>query len=63
MCAKEKWKQRKELETTLIKLLEKNLLTEENLCLYGKFKRDFEEIYDNIVEGIRIRSSCQLKIL
>ena len=63
MCAKEKWKQRKELETTLIKLLEKNLLTEENLCLYGKCKRDFEEIYDNIVEGIRIRSSCQWKIL
>ena len=33
MCAKEEQKQREELETTL-KLLEKNLLTEENQCFF-----------------------------
>ena len=54
MRAKEEQKQREELETTL-KLLEKNLSTEENQCLYDKCKRDLEEIYDNI----RIRSRCQ----
>ena len=57
MRAKEERKQREELETTL-KLLEKNLSTEENQCL-DKCKRDLEEIYDNIAEGIRTRSSCQ----
>ena len=58
MRAKEERKQREELEATL-KLLEKNLSTEENQCLYDKCKRDLEEIYDNIAEGIRIRSRCQ----
>ena len=58
MRAKEERKQREELETTL-KLLQKNLSTEENQCLYDKCKRDLEEIYDNIAEGIRIRSRCQ----
>ena len=51
MCAKEEWKQREELETTL-KLLEKNLSTEESQCLYVKCKQDLEEIYDDIAEGI-----------
>ena len=37
MRAKEKRKQREELETTL-KLLQKNLSTEENQCLYDKCK-------------------------
>ena len=46
MRAKEERKQREELEATL-KLLEKNLLIEENQCLYDKCKRDLEEIYDN----------------
>ena len=58
MCAKEEWKQREELETTL-KLLEKNLSTEESQCLYVKCKQDLEEIYDDIAEGIWIRSRCQ----
>ena len=58
MRAKEERKRREELEATL-KLLEKNLSNEENQCLYGKWKRDLEEIYDNIVKGIRIRSRCQ----
>ena len=53
MRAKEERKQREELEATLT-LLEKHLSTEENQCLYDKCKRDFEEIYDNIAEGIRI---------
>ena len=43
MRAKEERKQREELETTL-KLLQKNLSTEENQCLYDKCKRDLEEI-------------------
>ena len=42
MCAKEEWKQREELETTL-KLLKKPLLAEENQCLYDKCK--WQEIY------------------
>ena len=46
------------MEGTL-KLLEKNLSTKENQCFYDKCKRDIEEIYDNIAEGIRIRSRCQ----
>ena len=51
MRAKEERKQREELETTLTLF--------ENKCLYDKCKRDIEEIYDNIAEGIRIRSRCQ----
>ena len=58
MRAKEEQKQREELETTL-RLLEKNLSTEENQCLYDKCKRDLEEIYDNNAEGVRIRRRCQ----
>ena len=58
MRVKEERKQREELETTL-KLIEKNLSIEENQCLYEKFKRDFELIYYNIAEGIRIRGRCQ----
>ena len=57
MRAKEERKQREELETTL-KLLQKNLSTEENQCLYDKCKRDLEEIYDNIAERMSIRNSC-----
>ena len=49
MRAKKERKQREELEVNL-KLLEKNLSTEENQCLYDKRKRDLEEIYDNIAE-------------
>ena len=33
------------------KYLKKNLLTEENQCLYHKFKGDLEEICGNIAEG------------
>ena len=58
MRAKKERKQREELETTL-KSHEKNSSTEENQCLYDKCKRDLEEIYDNITEGIRIRSRGQ----
>ena len=43
MRAKRERKQREELEVNL-KLLEKNLSTEENQCLYDKCKRDLEEI-------------------
>ena len=57
MRAKEERKQREELETTW-KLFEKNLSIEENQRLYDKYKRNVEEIYDNIAEGIRIRSRC-----
>ena len=58
MCAKDEQKQREELEASL-KLLEKNLSTEENQCFYDKCKQDVEEIHDNIGEGIHIRSRCQ----
>ena len=58
MRAKEERKQREKLETTL-KLLEKNLSTAKNQCLYDKCKRDLEETYDSIAEGIHIRSRCQ----
>ena len=40
-------------------ILEKKLFTEENQCLYNKCKQDLEEIYDNIAQGICIRSRCQ----
>ena len=55
---REEQKQREELEITL-KLLEKNLLTMENQCLYDNCKQDLEKIHDNIAEGIRIRRRCQ----
>ena len=58
MRVNEERKQREELEATL-KLLEKNLLIEENQCLYNKCKQDLKEIYDSIAEGICIRSRCQ----
>ena len=58
MRAKKERNQREELEATL-KLLEKNLSTEENRCLYDKCKRDLKEMYDNIADGIRIRIRCQ----
>ena len=59
MRAEEEQKQREELEITL-ELLEKNFSTEENQCIYDKCKQDLEEIYDNILEGICIRSRCRL---
>ena len=55
---REEQKQREELEITL-KLLEKNLLTTENQCLYDNCKQDLEKIHDNIAEGIHIRRRCQ----
>ena len=58
MGAKEELKQREEWKETL-KILERNLSIEENQCLYDKCKRDLEEIYDNITEGICIRSRSQ----
>ena len=58
MSVKEKRKQRKELDATL-KLFKKNLSTEENQWPYYKSKQDLEKIYDNIAEGIRIRSRYQ----
>ena len=57
MRAKEERKQREELETTL-ELLKKKLSAEENQSLNDKFKQDLGEIYDNIAEGIPIRSRC-----
>ena len=60
MSAEEEQKQREELEITLKLLKKKNFSTEENQCIYDKCKRDLEEIYDNIAEGIRIRSRFQL---
>ena len=58
MRAEEERKQREESEK-ILKLLKIYLLTVENQCLYDKCKQDLEEIYDNIVEGVRIKSRCQ----
>ena len=59
MRANEERKQREELKATL-KLLEKKILSaEKNQCLCDKCERDLERLYDNIPEGLRIRSRCQ----
>ena len=42
----------KSLLATTLKLLEKNLSTEENQCLYDTCKWDLQEISDNTAEGI-----------
>ena len=58
MRANEERKQREELEATL-KLLEKKLSAEKNQYLCDKCERDLEGLYDNIPEGLRLRSRCQ----
>ena len=54
----EKRKKQHELENKL-KILEKFLSCDKNIEEYHKCKADLDEIYDNIAEGVKIRSKCQ----
>ena len=58
VIAKEKRKKQHELESKL-KILEKSLSCDKNIEEYHKCKADLDEIYDNIAEGVKIRSKCQ----
>ena len=58
LIAKEKRKKQHELESKL-KVLEKSLSCDKNVEEYHKCKADLDEIYDNIAEGVKIRSKCQ----
>ena len=59
VIAKEKKKKQHELESKL-KILEKSLSCDKNIEGYHKCKADLDKIYDNIAEGVNIRSKCQL---
>ena len=55
---KEKRKKQHELENKL-QILEKSLSSNKNVEEYHKCKVDLYEIYDNIAEGVKVRSKCQ----
>ena len=55
---RKKEKKQHELESKL-KLIEKSLSCDKNIEEYHKCKADLDEIYDNIAEGVKIRSKCQ----
>ena len=42
-----------------IKVLETKLQNDKNIKLHNRHKQELDEIFDNIAEGIRIRSRCQ----
>ena len=58
VIAKEKRKKQLELESKL-KILEKSLSCDKNIEEYHKHMGDFDETYDSIAEGVKIRSNCQ----
>ena len=58
VIVKEKRKKQHELESKL-KILEKSLSCDKNIEEYHKCKADLDEIYDNIAEGVKVRSRCQ----
>ena len=58
VIAKEKRKKEVELESKL-KILDKSLSCDKDIEEYHKYKADLNESYDNIVEGVKIRSRCQ----
>ena len=58
LIAKEKRKKHHELESKL-NILEKSLSCDENIEAYQKCEADLDEIYDNIAEGVKIRSKFQ----
>ena len=58
VIVKEKRKKQHELESKL-KILEKSLSCDKNIEEYHKCKADLDEIYENIAEGVKIRSRCQ----
>ena len=58
VIAKEKRNKQLELESKL-KILEKSLSCDKDIEEYHKYKADLDESYDNIAEGVKIRSRCQ----
>ena len=58
VLAKEKRKRQHKLESKF-EILEKYLSCDKNIEEYHKCKADLDEIYDNIAEGVKIRSNCQ----
>ena len=42
-----------------IRVLETKIHNEENIKLHNRHKREVDEIFDDIPEGIRVRSRCQ----
>ena len=58
LIAKEKRKKHQELESKL-NILEKSLSCDKNIEAYQKCDADLDEIYDNIAEGVKIRSKFQ----
>ena len=58
LIAKEKRKKHQELESKL-NILEKSLSCDKNIEAYQKCEADLDEIYDNISEGVNIRSKFQ----
>ena len=51
-------KNQHELERKL-KILKKSFYCDKNIGEYQKYKADLGKIYDNIAEGVNIRSKCQ----
>jgi len=41
-----------------IKELEQNLISNESLEEYSKVKSELEQIYDKVVEGVKVRTKC-----
>ena len=41
-----------------IKELEQNLISNESLEEYNKVKSELEQIYDKVVEGVKVRTKC-----
>ena len=58
VIAKEKRKKQHELESKF-KILEKSLSCNKNIEEYHKCKTVLDEVYENIAEGVKIRSKCQ----
>ena len=53
-------KEKKELELeSKLKILEKCLSYDKDIEEYHKYKADLDKSYDNIAEGVKIRSRCQ----
>ena len=56
--AQDRRKKKVNLEKKL-SILENDLNNNRNLQLYNECKKELDEIYENITEGIRVRSRCQ----
>ena len=58
VIANEKRKKQHQLKSKL-KILEKSFFCDKNIEEYHKCKADLDKIYNNISEGVKIRSKCQ----